>query len=354
MRTSKPKPIDRLLPGVGRLTIRTRRMSRATRDELDRCITRALQEGNLEPIKLLKARAVSPLEFLEAARSKNLLRLRPSPLLEPLVKRWLSESDLRQSSRERYQQSWDFVFKHLSPVATLADLTNDWWQSFTRSRIVSSATLNRDRAAVVAFLNWGKELGLPASDFRPKKLKEEPQRSEILTQEQIRAVLEQCRPDRLPFFWTLIETGARQGEILNLRARDISSTDNLVTIRSQPGSKGRGRTRHIPVSGDLARCLRVLGTIVGNAALFPSSRYTIRDWWQELCERLGIEGVTVHGIRATFITHALDSGVPPVEVQKIVGHSDITMTMRYYRNTAQSQVAAQQARAALGLHSVTA
>ena len=42
-----------------------------------------------------------------------------------------------------------------------------------------------------------------------------------------------------------------------------------------------------------------------------------------------------------------------VAVQKLVGHSDISMTMRYYRNLEQSHSAADQIRAALGLGSKT-
>ena len=44
-----------------------------------------------------------------------------------------------------------------------------------------------------------------------------------------------------------------------------------------------------------------------------------------------IEGLTFHSARGSFITNMLDMGIPPVRVQKYVGHKDLKTTLRYYR-----------------------
>jgi integrase len=103
----------------------------------------------------------------------------------------------------------------------------------------------------------------------------------------------------------------------------------------------------VPISSELATCLRTLGVVSGTSRLFPYGRRTVREWWTDICAAAAIKGVTIHDIRATFITLALDAGVPPVEVQTLVGHSDITMTMKYYRNSEQSHAAAARVRQAL-------
>lgn len=82
---------------------------------------------------------------------------------------------------------------------------------------------------------------------------------------------------------------------------------------------------------------------------FPFGRRTIREWWKEICERAAITGVTIHGIRATYITRALDSGESPVTVQKLVGHSGLSTTMRYYWNMSQDLAAAERIRKAEGI-----
>ena len=43
-----------------------------------------------------------------------------------------------------------------------------------------------------------------------------------------------------------------------------------------------------------------------------------------------IPHITIHDLRRTGITRALLAGVPPITVQKLAGHRNITTTMRYY------------------------
>jgi hypothetical protein len=187
-------PIDRVVPSVGRITLRTQRMTRAARDELDRAIVRAMESALLEPLQLLKKRQVLPVQFLEASRRGQLAALKaPSsaetlPPLRPLVEQWLKVRDLRESSRARYWQSWEFLFESLPPEPTLADLTVDWWSVFVESRReeVGNATLNRDRAAYLAFRAWAKVQKKPVIEFETQRFKEEPEQSRILTPEEIR------------------------------------------------------------------------------------------------------------------------------------------------------------------------
>jgi integrase len=346
----RTRGIDRRVPGIGRLTIRTARFSTDTRNELDRYIIRAVQAGNLEQLRLLKDGKVTPHEFVAAARQNSLPALKPRHLVRPLVDQWLKVSDLRPRSRERYWQSWRFMFATLDEGATLDALTDAWWEDFAAERDVENATLNRDRAALLAFRTWVSEkrhYNLP--EFTTKRRIEEPHPSDILSPEQVDAVRRHCRQDRWPFFWTLFDTGARQGEVLNMTGGDVSTYTCTVAFPSRPGSKNRGKHRHVPVSSDLMGCLQTLAFVNGSGRVFPHGRSTVQEWWDEVCSLAAISGVTMHGIRATFITRALDSGESPVVVQKLVGHSSLATTMRYYRNTAQDLAAAGRIRKAVGI-----
>jgi hypothetical protein len=163
-------------------------MSPDTRNDLDRHITRAIQAGHVEQLRLLKERQVTPQELLAAARTNRLLALRPVALLRPLVEEWLVMQDLRPSSRQRYRQSWSFILATVPADATIKALNEDWWGKFVKNRSVSKATLNRDRAALLAFQSWLTQAGRGVPGFTPKRFKEEPQRSGILSPEQIEAV----------------------------------------------------------------------------------------------------------------------------------------------------------------------
>jgi integrase len=49
------------------------------------------------------------------------------------------------------------------------------------------------------------------------------------------------------------------------------------------------------------------------------------------------EGLTFHSARNSFVTNLLMKGVPPVRVQKYVGHKDLKTTLSYYRGGSEMQ-----------------
>ena len=347
-----PPRIDRVVPGVGRITIRASKYRKDTRDALDVAISRAVAQGEINPLRLLKAGQLSALEFLEASRTNKLAVVGVREPLEPLLASWLATGGLRASSAERYRQSWKFLLEELPKEPTLQDISPNWWVRFATVRVehVGNATLNRDRAALLAFLGWAARSGHEVPEIKPDRLPEDPKRSEILSPKEIERLekeiarrAEKEGGSHWLFYNVLLETGARQGEVLNLHAEDIDPIRPSVRFRPQEGSKGHGEARYVLCSDWLhQQLLKLAGT--PRARIFSVSRRTAQDRWDILCREVEISGVTMHGIRATAITRCLDGGLPAVEVQKLAGHSDLAMTMRYYRNPKTSDTTADQMR----------
>ncbi len=48
-------------------------------------------------------------------------------------------------------------------------------------------------------------------------------------------------------------------------------------------------------------------------------------------KKIGVPDLTPHGLRATFITLALEGGASLTQVQYAVGHSDPRVTERYHK-----------------------
>jgi integrase len=58
------------------------------------------------------------------------------------------------------------------------------------------------------------------------------------------------------------------------------------------------------------------------------------------CRRAGISGVTWHTLRHTFASRLVNRGVDIVTVQELLGHSTVTVTMRYTHTNLDSKRAA--------------
>ena len=142
----------------------------------------------------------------------------------------------------------------------------------------------------------------------------------------------------------LIASGARPNELFSVPLINCHE-DYFIG-----GSKTEaGKNRVIPVSpvGLAAyqklrrqaiekRCQFLIDAYEGNRTV---SNYTKRDF-KSLMKELGREGMTTYNCRHTFVTLAVNAGVPQAKLMQIVGHVDKTITDRYTHMDAQALVSA--------------
>lgn len=113
--------------------------------------------------------------------------------------------------------------------------------------------------------------------------------------------------------------GARWSEAEKLTASQIRN--NTITFIKTKGK----RNRSVPISEELAKTLPKDN---GNNPLFKSCYSAFRS----ALERTGIElpeRQSSHVLRHTFASHIMMSGGNILVLQRILGHTDIKMTMRY-------------------------
>ena len=125
----------------------------------------------------------------------------------------------------------------------------------------------------------------------------------------------------------LLLTGCRKGEIVRLRWSEVRD-DMLALADSKTGP------RKVPL-GTRARSILERQPRGGSAFVFPSPLDPARprgvqlSLWNRLRREVGIEDVRLHDLRHTHASHAVMSGVPVPVVSRLLGHSNVRMTLRY-------------------------
>ena len=179
-----------------------------------------------------------------------------------------------------------------------------------------------------------------------------------LSMEEQRAFFE-CERCRSSYYYNVfclaINTGMRIGEIGALKSSDIHSdiihVERTIT-RTETGSyrvgddaKTEAGRRIIPMNEQIKRIIsnqrnqNILldnGTVKMNGLLFRAVEggllmaTPIDREIKRICKYAGIEPFTMHALRATFATRAIESGMNPKTLQEILGHSDFSITMSLY------------------------
>ena len=125
----------------------------------------------------------------------------------------------------------------------------------------------------------------------------------------------------------LLLTGCRRGEIVQLRWSAVQD-DMLVLADSKTGP------RTVPLNTQARRILERQRRST-SSFVFPSPRDLARPrglnlpLWYLVRREAGIEDVRLHDLRHTLASHAVMNGVPVPVVSRLLGHSNVRMTLRY-------------------------
>lgn len=127
--------------------------------------------------------------------------------------------------------------------------------------------------------------------------------------------------------------GLRVSEIVGLKIVDIDSGRMMVHLQQAKGKKDR----YVPLPQSVLELLRAYcRTYKPKEFLFEGmtgGQYTIRSAqsvFKQAMNRAGInKKVGIHGLRHSYATHLLESGIDISFIQKLLGHKDIRTTLRY-------------------------
>lgn len=196
-----------------------------------------------------------------------------------------------------------------------------------KERHITQNTVNRYISRLKAIFNYLLRNRLIV--FNPaqfiKKTKEYP-RSSYLNESEVRKLLNECKNSQNKELYLItvlaLNTGMRQGEILNLKKSNIIGR-NIILFGEQTKS---GLPRTIPMNDTVQKLLAdYLRDHHKDNNLFLSKN--IRVAFNNAMTRAGIEGVRFHDLRRTFATYLKDSNIHNISI--LLGHTSIATTERY-------------------------
>ena len=301
--------------------------------------------------------------------SRGVLPLPANLTVESYLTEWLKdiEGTVRRSTYDGYKRD---VRHHIIPALgrrKLKDLTPGDIRRLYRTMIEKGLknrsveychrTLRKALKAAVTdrLLNHN-----PTDGVKPLTTREGVRaESKALNPEQVSALLEEASGDRLEALYVVaLHTGLRRGELLGLRWTDIDFEAGTVSVKRSLDTDG---TFNPPKRESSKRTLRLTPVALAalskhrvrqneerlsagerwrdNGLVFPNTvgrpmnpGNLYRRDFQPLLMRagLGSEGFTFHSLRHTFATTLAANGVHPSTAQKMLGHSDIRMTLAIY------------------------
>lgn len=141
-----------------------------------------------------------------------------------------------------------------------------------------------------------------------------------------------------PFYLMIVQTayacGLRLGEVIRLKVTDIDSARMVVHVRCAKGRKDR----LVPLSAVLLGRLRdYWRQRRPKEWLFPgrvAGRPVSHGQVQRVCHRAVLAaGLTkkasMHTLRHSYATHLLEAGTDLASLQKLLGHNQLSTTLRY-------------------------
>jgi integrase len=213
-----------------------------------------------------------------------------------------------------------------------------------RRATVSGSTVNRELALLKRMFNLAINWDL-FFDLNPvrrvKFFREFNLSSRVVSREEEQRLLRNAAPFIQDLILFGLNTGLRIGEIFSLRWSQVDMEKLILNVYAPK----TGKTRTVPINSQARRVLEAW--VLGRKSEFVFYNHEtgrpfvdLKTGFQLACRKAEISGVTWHTLRHTFASRLLDRGVDIVTVQQLLGHSTVTVTMRYTHTNLDSKKAA--------------
>ena len=288
--------------------------------------------------------------------------------LESLFNEYVNECQfsmcLRSETIRGYRAVFSLFSKVMPEVSTTGELNTEMLNLFfkrikTRSRIVGrntiktgvkSSTIKTQYSKLIVFFKWLCQKGY--LELNPLKNIKAPQvnyddyrRLEDEDINKIYSAIIRCSTNTLllrrdtVMVSILLFCGIRKGEFVSLQVKDVDIEKKEITIKGET-SKSK-RTRVLKIHPTLMlhlkdylkerKNLKTEWLIVSSRGDSGLTREGLKHWVQSIIDKSGVK-FHLHEFRHTFACKLAESDVNIFKIQRMMGHQNISMTMKYARS----------------------
>lgn len=216
--------------------------------------------------------------------------------------------------------------RHLGKDRKLSSLTNATLMDYRAKRRgdgLQQHSINREITILRAAMRHAEEMhsvAVPKLHWERLKHEEPPPRERFLTFEEWSELLEAAHPSLKPILICAVTTGLRKGNILALDWSQVRLSAKRISVTV------KGNKNHEVRIGPLL--LAALSTMPKRKGrVFDARNFEKR--WRTAIKDAGLVNLRFHDLRHTFASWGRQNGADIADLKEALGHSDISMTMRY-------------------------
>jgi integrase len=301
--------------------------------------------GSVNDLSLADARKMADKIGKQVAMGEDPLEQKAALKQVPTFGQFIHEQYLPHV--KTYKRSWttdvSYLKNHLLPRFAnryMDQITRQDILKMHRERSTTGAAGSANRLLIMMrfIFNLAMRWEVPGIKANPcaavPLLEENNKRERYLSSDEARVLYESvCKSDNQMLKYIipmLILTGARKREVLDAKWEDFDLERRLWRI---PTTK-LGKPRHVPISdgvlsllGSAPRVYAVDHVFANPATGKPYVTFYVS--WNTARIRAGMPEVRIHDLRHSFASLLINNGRSLYEVQKILGHTQVTTTQRY-------------------------
>jgi len=233
---------------------------------------------------------------------------------------------------------WENHVKKAFGNKLLSEITGEDIKKYQIKRLkegASNSSINREVALVRHMLNMAVKWGYLKSNpilGKIEMLKENKDRWTYLMPDEVERIRKHLSPTYHALFDFLLFTGLRLGDALNLQWQDINFYTGFILIRGYKTKSGKpfGIPLNQKAREILEKKLAKAGKVDKEDRVFKHSDSEFRRAFKKALKLAGLpETIRIHDLRHTFASWLAMQGVPLQQIQALLGHSQISTTLRY-------------------------